>query len=100
MEDVSYSLPWQSCPWPAVVQGLVGVGVLIALIGGPGLCLARRSFAVTVTVLWTALWTLLLGLLWRRDGSRAWWWGVFSSLLLLVFYVAVGALRYGTGPLD
>lgn len=84
-------------PWQMIIVIVLGIALVLytALVNG-GLATARRNFSLVMLILWTLLWAVLFWVLWSQcENSTAWWLLIFSSLVILTFFILVVALNLG-----
>lgn len=86
-----------SVPWPLIIMVILGLGLVLytALLSG-NIASARRNFSILLLLLWTLLWSMLLWVLWRQcEDVLSWWLLVFSSIIIITFFILVVALNLG-----
>lgn len=80
-------------PWPSIIVSILGIIIIIYLSVGPSIETSRRVFGVLLMVLWTAIWALLLWVLWRECRHQTAWWmlliPIIAMILLLMLVVVI-----------
>lgn len=83
-----------SFPWPVAIIVLIGGSFVIYSAVASVVSSARRTFVALMMLLWTAVWALLLWLLWSRCyNSLAWWMMIIPIAMMLLFFILLIALN-------
>ncbi len=91
------SVPTKTLPIPAIIMGLLGVGLLIYTIIETNINSNIRILGIGLTILWTLLWGLILWVLWRDQMVvLSWILLIVASLALLLFFILIIILKLGT----
>lgn len=85
-----------SAPWPTIIISVIGAVIIIYAAVAPGVDQNRRLFGVIFTLLWTAIWALILWVLWREcHRSASWWILLIPVALIMLFFILVIILNVG-----
>lgn len=77
-------------PWPVIIVGIVGIIILLYIAIGPYINSNKRMFGITLILLWTLIWCLLLWVLWNEEYySMAWWMMIIPIFTIVIFFVLV-----------
>ena len=84
-------------PWPSIIIGIVGAIIVIYTIIAPGVPGDRRIFGTIMMALWTAVWALILWVLWRECKKAATWWLLLIPVIIMaIFFILIIALNVGS----
>jgi len=91
-----YMYDYGALSWPSIIIIIIGIVLVIYAAVDPSIDNNRRVLGIILIVLWTALWALLLWVLWR-NGRRvtAWWLLLIPSISIIVFFVLVLTMNLG-----
>lgn len=92
-----YIYDYSSLPWPSIVMIIIGLVLVIYALVDSSIDNDRRVLGIILIILWTALWALLLWVLWK-NGRRAtaWWLLLIPSISIIIFFVLVLILNLGS----
>jgi hypothetical protein len=83
-------------PWQSIIILIMGGIIAVYSAVAPGVDNNRRLFGVVLTLLWTAVWALILWVLWKeKQYTAAWWLLLVPTSLLLLFFVVIILLNIG-----
>lgn len=90
------SLPWVFS-WPSIVMIIIGLVLVIYALVDSSIDNDRRVLGIILILLWTALWALLLWVLWKNGRRQtAWWLLLIPSISIIIFFVLVLILNLGS----
>lgn len=76
-------------PWPSIIIAILGVVIVIYVAVSSGVDTSRRIFGVVLMILWTAIWALLLWVLWRECRQQTAWWMLLIPTITMIIFVAL-----------
>lgn len=84
-------------PWPTIIISVLGAIVVIYTAIAPNVDENRRVFGVILMLLWTAVWAIILWVLWREcHRSASWWLLLIPVILMAIFFVVIIILNLGS----
>lgn len=79
-----------SLPWPTLVLIVIGSAIIIYTAVATNVSPSRRAFAAIILTLWTAIWSVLLYILWSKCyNTTAWWFLIIPLVILLLFFILI-----------
>jgi len=83
-------------PWPTIIISVLGAMVVIYIAIAPNVNDDRRLFGVVLLALWTAVWALILWVLWKEcHRSATWWLLLIPVIMMALFFVVIIILNIG-----
>ena len=77
-------------PWPIIIVGIIGIIIIIYIGIGPNITSNKRIFGITLLILWTLIWCLLLWVLWNENYYLlTWWLMIIPIITIIVFFVVI-----------
>jgi len=76
-------------PWPSIIIFIVGLILLIWLGLDGSINHNRRMFGLSLILLWTLMWMLILWLLWYRAQYNIAWWVLFIPFITLILFFVI-----------
>ena len=87
----------RGAPWPMIIMGMIGGGMLLYTILMAPISNSRRQFLLGIIILWTLLWMVIFWSLWRRCYTTVIWWLLLFAITLLTFiFVVMAVLDLGS----
>jgi hypothetical protein len=82
--------------WPSIIIILIGVILVMYVAIAPGVNSNNRVFGVVLLTLWTAMWSIILWVLWREcHQSIAWWLLLIPFIMMILFTVIIVIMNMG-----
>ena len=84
-------------PWPTIIISVLGAIIIIYTAVAPNVDNNRRIFGIVLIALWTAIWALILWVLWREcHRSASWWLLLIPVILMAIFFILIIILNVGS----
>lgn len=84
-------------PWPSIIIGILGGIIVVYTTVAPGISGDRRVFGAVIMVLWTAVWALILWVLWKEGNKAVTWWLLLIPIIVMVtFFILIIVLDIGS----
>lgn len=86
-DSSSESIP---TPWPSIIVLIIGMCMVIYIGVAPGINPNRIALGITLILLWSILWALILWVMWKKKNYFcAWLLMVIPLILMLTFFLVV-----------
>lgn len=76
-------------PWPVIIVAIIGIIIILYIAIGPYISNSKRIFGVTLLILWTLIWCLLLWVLWSEGYYSMSWWLMLIPIFTMVIFFAI-----------
>ena len=91
------SISYNSVPWAMIILLILGAIIVMYTAIAPNITSERRIFGIVITILWVAIWTVILWVLWRNNSYESTWWALLIPItMLLLFFILIILLNLGT----